>query len=56
MASGVTGVTGDVDLIVVSTQDQCGLGRWLMGSAAKVAARGATVPMPLIRVSKVEVE
>ena len=49
MAAGVTGVIGDVDLIMMSTQGQCGLSRWLMGSAANGAVRGATIPVPLVR-------
>jgi nucleotide-binding universal stress UspA family protein len=43
-----------VDLIVMSTRGQSGLSRWLMGSTADRVARGASVPVLLVRAPKEE--
>ncbi|MFC2046372.1 universal stress protein [Chloroflexota bacterium] len=42
----------EVDLIVMSTRGQSGLGRWLMGSVADRVVRGASVPVLLVRAAK----
>ena len=42
----------DVDLIVMSTRGQSGLSRWLMGSVADRVARGAAIPVLLVRAAK----
>jgi nucleotide-binding universal stress UspA family protein len=41
-----------VDLIVLSTRGESGLSRWLMGSVADRVARGAKVPVLLVRAAK----
>jgi nucleotide-binding universal stress UspA family protein len=42
----------DVDLIVMSTRGQSWLSRWLMGSVADRVARGAAIPVLLVRAAK----
>ncbi len=41
--------TNQMDLIVMCTHGQSGLSRWLMGSVADRVARGACVPVLLVR-------
>jgi len=44
--------TNQVDLIVMCTRGQSGLSRWLMGSVSDRVARGAHVPVLLVRAQK----
>jgi nucleotide-binding universal stress UspA family protein len=44
--------SNQVDLIVISTRGQSGLSRWLMGSVADRVARGATIPVLIVRTWK----
>jgi nucleotide-binding universal stress UspA family protein len=43
-----------VDLIVMCTRGQSGLGRWLLGSVSDRVVRGANVPVLMVRGQKIE--
>jgi len=43
-----------VDLIVMCTRGQSGLGRWLLGSVSDRVVRGANVPVLMVRGQKME--
>jgi nucleotide-binding universal stress UspA family protein len=46
--------TNQVDLIVMCTRGQSGLGRWLLGSVSDRVVRGANVPVLMVRGQKIE--
>ncbi len=46
--------TNQVDLIVMCTRGQSGLGRWLLGSVSDRVVRGANVPVLMVRGQKME--
>ncbi|MCJ7703046.1 MAG: universal stress protein [Anaerolineales bacterium] len=46
--------TSQIDLIVMCTRGQSGLSRWMMGSVSDRVARGADVPVLLVRAQEKE--